>query len=194
MTRRRGAARSASATRTAGAGRAYGRGAAPSPATGRATPLRSAALVALVLVAALGCRGSATPPAPTPTPRADAAPARTFTDVSVKALQSDPGAHVGEVFEERFVFFRVWWSTDRARPHQLTTELPTHFEARIAAAPLHAARIEFPPADDALVERWREGTELCLRVRFLRLQETSRSPVFALVGQGHGCQTGPERP
>lgn len=194
MTSRRRAQRSTSVERTAGAGRSYGRGDGAAPATARATPPRRGALVVLALVAALGCRGSATPPSPTPTPRADAAPARTFADVSVRALQSDPGAHVGEVFEERFVFFRVWWSTDRARPHQLTTELPAHFEARIAAAPLHAARIEFPPADDALVERWREGTELCLRVRFLRLQETSRSPVFALVGQGHGCQAGPERP
>lgn len=163
---------------------------------GRATPHRRlhGTLVALALAATLGCHGATSAPAPAPTPRAEAAPARTFAEVPVKSLQNDPATHVGEVFEERFVFFRIWWSADRARPNQLTTDLPTHFEARIAAAPLYAARIEFPPTDDALVERWREGSELCLRVRFLRLHEASRSPVFALVGQGRGCKGGAPRP
>lgn len=154
------------------------------------------ALLAATLVAALGCHGAPSTPEPSagPSPALDAAPIRTFAEVPVRVLQNDPAAHAGEAFEDRFVFFRVWWGADRARPNQLTTDLPTHFEARIAAAPLYAARIEFPPADDALVGQWREGTELCLRVRFLRLHETSRSPVFALVGPGRGCKAGAQRP
>lgn len=158
--------------------------AAPRPTATRYARLAVGAILS-ALVAMPGCTRPASEPAPAPT--AGAAPPRTFADVPIRTLQSDPAAHVGDVFEERFVFFRVWWGADRARPNQLTTDLPTHFEARVAASPLYAARIEFPPADDALVEHWREGTELCLRVRFLRLHETSRSPVFALVGQGKGC-------
>lgn len=142
---------------------------------------------AIALVVALGCTRPSSEPAPAPT--ADATPARTFADVPIRTLQHDPAGHVGDVFEERFLFSRVWWSADRAHPNQLTTELPTHFEARIAGAPLYAARIEFAPTDDTLVSHWRDGTELCLRVRFLRIHEASGSPVFALVGQGHGCKT-----
>lgn len=192
MTRRRRAERAAARPGPSPARTIAGR-AARGDRAGPWRVVRGAAFAA-VLAAALGCRGATSDPAPAATPAADAAPARTFADVPVKSLQSDPAAHAGEIFEERFVFFRVWWSRDRARPNQLTTDLPTHFEARIAAAPLYAARIEFPATDDALVERWREGTELCLRVRFLRLHETSRSPVFALVGQGTGCRGTAGRP
>jgi hypothetical protein len=142
-----------------------------------------APLVALLLAVVVGCR---TPAATEPEPRTDSAPL-SFSDVPVRALQTDPAAHVGDVFVERFLFFRVWWSPDRARPHQRTTELPTHFEARIVAAPLYVARIEFPASEDDRYDAMRDGTELCLRVRFLRLQPVSDSPVFALENRADRC-------
>ena len=138
-------------------------------------------LATAALVATVGCRASDTPDGHVPRPPV------TFADVPVRALQQDPSAHVGDVFRERFLFFRVWWSPDRARPNQLTTDLPTHFEARIAAAPLYVARIEFPAAEDARFAGMRDGTELCLRVRFLRVQPVSGSPVFALESADEHC-------
>ena len=145
--------------------------------SGRAT------LAALLLVVVVGCR---TPAATEPEHRGERAPL-SFSDVPVRSLQTEPTAHVGDVFVERFIFFRAWWSPDRARPHQRTTELPTHFEARIVAAPLYVARIEFPASEDDRYDAMRDGTELCLRVRFLRLQPVSDSPVFALEDRVARC-------
>ncbi len=144
-------------------------------------PHRRAWLAAVALL--VGCHGSE----PASPPSRAARPPLTFADVSVRALQAEPAAHVGDVFRERFLFFRVWWSPDRARPNQLTTDLPTHFEARIATAPLYVARIEFPASEDARFASLHEGTELCLRVRFLRLQPVSNSPVFAYEGESGDC-------
>ncbi len=139
--------------------------------------------VLLVLVAIAGCRTRSADDGQLSNGR----PVLSFAEVPVRALHADPAAHVGDVFLERFLFSRVWWSPDRARPHQRTTELPTHFEARIVAAPLYVARIEFPPTDDGVFESMRESTELCLRVRFLRLQPVSGSPVFALEDRASRC-------
>ncbi len=116
---------------------------------------------------------------PTGAPAATPAPPRTFKDVSVQQLRREPERYVGTVFEERFVFSRIWWSRDRQRPHQPVLDLPTHFTARIVASPAYVARIEFPPAADAVFEPMRDGTTVRLRVRFLRLHPASRSPVFA---------------
>jgi hypothetical protein len=107
-------------------------------------------------------------------------PAQTFAAVSVQELRSHPDAHEGEVFAERFTFNRIWWGRDRARAGQPALDLPTHFTARIAAAPLYVARIEFPPDADATFENMRQGTDVRLQVRFLRLHAASQSPVFAL--------------
>jgi hypothetical protein len=108
-----------------------------------------------------------------------AEPVYTFADIPVKELQAHPEAHTGEVFEEQFTFLQVWWSRDRARPGVQFLDLPTHFSARIAASPIHIARIEFPPEVDPLFEHRRDGTDLRLRVRFLRVYPTNRAPIFA---------------
>jgi hypothetical protein len=139
---------------------------------------RGLAVAAVVCAAALGCRSG---------DQATTRPPRTFADVPIRALQEHPDAHVGEVFVDRFLFFRVWWSPDRVRPNQLTTDLPTHFEARVVPAPLFVARVEFPPSEDERFAAMRDGTELCLRVRFLRLQPVSGSPVFAYEGPSSDC-------
>lgn len=145
--------------------------------------MRVARLLPLVAVFAVGCRPSASTEGDAP----HASAVQSFAAIPVQRLQRDAAAHVGDVFLERFLFFRVWWSPDRARPHERTTDLPTHFEARIVAAPLYVARIEFPPAQDERFAAMREGTELCLRVRFLRTQPVSGSPVFALEGEEPRC-------
>jgi hypothetical protein len=130
-------------------------------------------LVVLALAASPPAGGTA--PATTPSPAA----VHTFKDVSVQALRRDPERYAGTVFEEAFVFSRIWWSRDRARPQQPALELPTHFTARIVAAPAYVARIEFPPAADAVFEPMRDGTTIRLRVRFLRLHPANGTPVFA---------------
>jgi hypothetical protein len=136
---------------------------------------RSLPLASLLLLACLSlltaCARKPVSPAPVVV--------HTFADVPVRELRSHPDAHVGEVFDERFVFFRIWWSHDRKRPGKPSLDLPTHFNARIAAAPAYTARIEFPPVADSLFENMREGTDVRLRVRFLRLHPASYTPVFA---------------
>jgi hypothetical protein len=143
---------------------------------------RTRTLALTLLVAIAGCPAPHGPGGPRP-----AAVLHSFADVPITELRAHPAAHIGQVFRERFTFFRVWWSHDRARPHQMATDLPTHFEARIVAAPLYVARIEFPTDDDGLFEPMREGTELCLQVRFLRLHPASASPVFAFERQAPSC-------
>jgi hypothetical protein len=135
---------------------------------------RLAPLALVVLVAVCGCALAGSRRAQ------PAVPARTFVEVSVPELRAHPDAHVGDLFEERFTFLRVWWSRDRARPNRQALDLPTHFEARVVAAPLYVVRIEFPPEADAQFERTPEGTDLRLRVRFLRLHAANGAPVFAL--------------
>ncbi len=103
----------------------------------------------------------------------------TFKEVPVTELRAHPERYVGMVFEGRFTFQRVWWGKDRPHGKQQTLELPTHFTARIHASPLYIARIEFPASADPLFEHRRDGTDLRLRVRFLRLHPASRAPVFA---------------
>lgn len=143
--------------------------------------LRLAVVVGAAAVAgavAVGCRSREQPPT---------RPALTFHDVTVQALQQDPTGHTGDVFVERFLFSRVWWGPDRAHANQLSTDLPTHFEARVVAAPIYVARIEIPASKDDRFAAMREGTELCLRVRFLRVQQVSNSPVFAYEGDSTEC-------
>jgi hypothetical protein len=118
-----------------------------------------------------------TPPAP-PVPQASAAPALSFADVPVADLRAAPDRHVGEVFEERFTFLQVWWGRERRRPGKQFLDLPTHFTARVKAAPLSIARIEFPPAADTLFETLPSGTDVLLRVRFVGLHEPGKSPIF----------------
>lgn len=77
------------------------------------------------------------------------------------------------------MFTRIWWSHDRKRPGQPSLDLPTHFAARCVASPAYVVRIEFPPAADPIFEPMRDGTNVRLRVRFLRLHPANRSPVFA---------------
>ncbi len=133
--------------------------------------------IIILFLAAMPC--AATDLSPTAAPAATPAAPHTFKDVSVQQLRSEPERYVGTVFDERFVFSRIWWSRDRQRPHQPVLDLPTHFTARIVASPAYVARIEFPPAADAVFEPMRDGTTVRLRVRFLRLHPASRSPVFA---------------
>jgi len=106
-------------------------------------------------------------------------PAHTFKEVPVQELRAHPDRYVGMVFEEKFTFMRIWWGKERPHGKQQTLDLPTHFTARIAASPLYTARIEFPVAADPLFEHRRDGTDVRLRVRFLRLHPASRAPIFA---------------
>ncbi|MGD2062738.1 MAG: hypothetical protein PVF51_04045 [Nitrospirota bacterium] len=128
--------------------------------------------VLLLLLVTVACAGP--PKAKTPDERV-----HTFADIPIKELRAHPEDYVGAVFEEKFVFLRIWWSRDRARPGVQFLDLPTHFTARIAAAPTTIARIEFPPEADPLFEHRRDGTDVRLRVRFLSIYPASRSPVFA---------------
>jgi len=114
------------------------------------------------------------PPAAVPEP-----PAHTFKEVAVQELRAHPERYAGLVFEERFTFQRIWWGKERPHGKEQTLDLPTHFTARIVAAPLYMARIEFPAAADPLFEHRRDGTDVRLRVRFLRLHPASQTPVFA---------------
>jgi len=132
--------------------------------------------IVIILLAATPC--AATDASPTPSPQPSTV-AHTFKDVSIQQLRRDPERYVGTVFEERFVFSRIWWSRDRQRPGQPALDLPTHFTARIVASSSYVARIEFPPEADAVFEHTRDGTTMRLRVRFLRLHPANRSPVFA---------------
>ncbi len=128
--------------------------------------------LALLPLLALTLACAASQPAPAP-------PAHTFKEIPVQELRAHPERYVGTVFEEKFTFMRVWWGKERRHGKQQTLDLPTHFTARIAASPLYMARIEFPPEADPLFEHRRDGTDLRLRVRFLRLHPASRTPVFA---------------
>jgi len=143
------------------------------------TPLTLFAIVAAL--AASVTTGTVTPPAPgTPFP---APAAHSFKEISIRRLRIDPAPYVGTIFDEEFVFTRIWWSHDRQRPGQPSLDLPTHFTARSVASPAYVVRIEFPPAADPLFEPMRDGTNVRLRVRFLRLHPANRSPVFAFEKQ-----------
>lgn len=133
-------------------------------------------LLATLWLAATLATGTVTPAAPvTPSPVA----AHTFKEISIRQLRSDPDRYAGTIFDEEFVFTRIWWSHDRKRLGQPSLDLPTHFTARSVASPAYVVRIEFPPAADAIFEPLRDGTDVRLRVRFLRLHPANRSPVFA---------------
>ncbi len=127
----------------------------------------------LVVILSVGLACAAPKPAPRP-------PAHTFKEVPVRELRAHPERYRGMVFEEGFTFLRVWWGKERPHGKQQTLDYPTHFAARIKASPLYIAHIEFPPSMDPLFEHRRDGTDLRLRVRFLGLRPTSRTPVFAL--------------
>jgi hypothetical protein len=104
---------------------------------------------------------------------------RTFEEVSIRELRRQPERYAGAIFDEEFVFNRIWWGDDRKRPGQPSLDLPTHFTARVVASPSYVARIEFPLQADPIFEPMRDGTKVRLRVRFLRLHPANRSPVFA---------------
>ena len=122
-----------------------------------AVKTRSHTLLALAALAlGAGC-AQRRPPAPPPPP-APVETAQTFADIPVQKLRADPDAYVGTVFDETFVFSRVWWGRDRKRPGKPALDIPTHFTARVTASPVHMARIEFPPEADPLFEDMRAGT------------------------------------
>ena len=137
--------------------------------------------ILIFLLAAIPCAAAGASPtaAASAAPQATPAAPHRFKDVSIQQLRHDPERYAGTVFEECFVFSHIWWSRDRQRPGQPALDLPTHFTARVVAAPAYVVRIEFPREADALFEPMRDGTTVRLRVRFLRLHPANRTPVFA---------------